>query len=123
MQQSTEKAVSSMEAGTIEVTHGTEVVSDADTSFRKIQGLIEQLMLQLEAIMQDMQNIGRENEGLVDAVEHINTLSREILNETQVVEEASDQQLNANRENMASVERLARMSEKLILEVKRFKID
>lgn len=123
MQQSTEKAVSSMEAGTIEVTHGTEVVSDADTSFRKIQGLIEQLMLQLEAIMQDMQNIGRENEGLVDAVEHINTLSREILNETQVVEEASDQQLNANRENMASVERLARMSEKLILEMKRFKID
>ena len=123
MQQSTEKAVSSMEAGTIEVTHGTEVVSDADTSFRKIQGLIEQLMLQLEAIMQDLQNIGRENEGLVDAVEHINTLSREILNETQVVEEASDQQLNANRENMASVERLARMSEKLILEVKRFKID
>ncbi|MDD7027629.1 MAG: methyl-accepting chemotaxis protein [Lachnospiraceae bacterium] len=123
MQQSTEKAVASMEEGTKEVTHGTVVVSDADTSFRKIQGLIEQLLEQLETIVGDVQSIGKENEGLVDAVDHINALSREILNETHVVEEASEQQLSANRENKNSIERLSRMSEKLISEVKRFKID
>ena len=123
MQQSTEKAVASMEEGTKEVTHGTVVVSDADTSFRKIQGLIEQLLEQLETIVGDVQSIGKENEGLVDAVDHINALSREILNETHVVEEASEQQLSANRENKNSIEQLSRMSEKLISEVKRFKID
>lgn len=122
MQESTRKAVSSMDEGKKEVSQGTIVVSEADSSFMIIQTLIEQLLAQLEEIMGDMHNIGNENQELMRAVDKIDSLSRQIFDQTQIVEEASDGQLSANVEIKASIKKLFQMSEQLMAEVEYFKV-
>ena len=122
MQESTQKAVLSMNEGTKEVSQGTVVVSEANSSFMMIQTLIEQLLGQLEEIMGDMHNIGRENQELMESVDKIDTLSKEIFEQTQIVEEASDGQLSANVEIKSAIEKLSQMSEQLLEEVECFKL-
>ncbi|MBQ9991712.1 MAG: methyl-accepting chemotaxis protein [Lachnospiraceae bacterium] len=123
MQESTEKAVLSMNEGTKEVSQGTIVVSEADSSFMMIRTLIEQLLGQLEEIITDMQNIGNENHELMESVDKIDELSRQIADQTQVVEEASDGQISANVEIKGAITKLAKMSEQLLSEVENFKLE
>lgn len=122
MQDSTQKAVNSMNDGTREVAQGTVVVMEADSSFMQIQTLIETLLGQLEEIMGDMGNIGRENEELMEAVGRIDDLSRQISAQTHIVEESADSQLYANEEIKTAIKQLSGMSEQLLTELNTFKI-
>lgn len=122
MQDSTQKAVLSMNEGTKEVAQGTVVVMEADSSFMKIQTLIETLLKELEEIMSDMTNIERENQDLMDAVGRIDDLSRRISDQTHIVEESADSQLYANEEIKTAINQLSSMSEQLNKELSAFKI-
>lgn len=123
MQESTQKAVLSMNEGTKEVSHGTVVVMEANSSFMMIQSLVEELLVQLEEIMGDMNDISRENKGLMDYVEKIDFLSRQIADQTHIVEDAADGQLSANEEIKVAIKQLSQMAEQLMLELARFKIE
>lgn len=123
MQESTKKAISSINEGTHEVTIGANVVNEADTAFKDIQSLINQLLHQLQQITEDVHSIGSENEELVYAVEEINNVSKSIGPQTKVVEDATKLQLLSVKEIEQSMHELSKMGEKLIEEVSHFKVE
>ncbi|MCI9140883.1 MAG: methyl-accepting chemotaxis protein [Lachnospiraceae bacterium] len=123
MQESTKKAISSINEGTHEVTIGANVVNDADTAFKDIQNLINQLLMQLQQITKDVHSIGSENDELVYAVEEINNVSKSIGPQTKIVEDATKLQLLSIKEIEKSMHELSKMGEKLIEEVGHFKVE
>ena len=123
MQETTKKAISSINEGTHEVTIGANVVNDADTAFKDIQNLINQLLMQLQQITKDVHSIGSENDELVYAVEEINNVSKSIGPQTKIVEDATKLQLLSIKEIEKSMHELSKMGEKLIEEVGHFKVE
>lgn len=122
IQQDTEKAVTSMQNGTTEVTIGTEVVKSAGNSFNEIVALILKVSEQVQEISGVTQQVAGGSQKIVAAVQEIDQLSKRVTGETETVSAATQQQSATTEEIAASSQALSKISEQLQNAVKKFKV-
>jgi methyl-accepting chemotaxis protein len=122
IQEDTDKAISSMDAGTREVKVGAEVVYSAGQAFRKIVSLIEQVSIQADGITAAVEQMTQGSQELVLSVQDIERISGDTLGQTQSVSAATQEQSASMEEIAASSQALARMAEELQKTVEQFKV-
>ena len=120
IQGDTDQAVAAMEAGTQEVSVGTEVVNGAGMAFKEIVALISQMSSQIHEISTSIQQMADGSQQIVTAVQNINKVSQETSNNTQTVSAATEEQSASMEEIASSSETLAKMADDLQGAVQRF---
>ncbi|WP_094605663.1 Methyl-accepting chemotaxis protein McpB [Sporomusa silvacetica DSM 10669] len=122
IQEDTDKAIFSMDAGTREVKVGTEVVNSAGQAFKEIVRLIDQVSIQVHGITAAVEQMAKGSQELVSSVQDIEKISGETLGQTQSVSAATQEQSASMEEIAASSQALARMAEELQKTVEQFKV-
>jgi len=122
IQNDTDKAVVAMAEGTKEVQIGTEVVSTAGQSFRKIAGLIGRVSDQVQEISAATQQMAGGSQQIVISVRDIDKISKNTAKETQTVSAATEEQSASMEEIASSSQALAKLAENLQEKVSRFRI-
>ncbi len=118
----TEQAVVAMTSGSAEVETGARVVNEAGMSFEEIVSLVGSVSSQVEAISTLMAQTANGSEKIVRAVEHIQQLGKEAVDETQTVSAATQEQ-SASMEEIASASKsLATLAQKLQTGIAHFRV-
>ena len=122
IQEETAKAVAAMDSGTREVSIGTQVVNEAGGAFNEIDGLVRQVVEEIEEFSAAMLQIDSGSQCIVGSMKTIDTLSRKAAGETQTVSAATEEQSASMQEIASASQNLAEMAQKLQETVKRFEI-
>lgn len=100
----TEQAVVAMHEGTQEVKQGTNVVSEAGTSFVNILNMVEAVNTQSNDIAKTMEELAKGTQLIVGAVQEIDKSSKNVADEAQSVSAAAEEQ-SASMEQIAAASR------------------
>ncbi|ULO06728.1 methyl-accepting chemotaxis protein [Paenibacillus sp. 19GGS1-52] len=122
IQQQTGSAVESMVLGSRLVSHGvaqSELVSQA---FVEIQNSIKDSTRQTEEIRAAMGHISKESQGVAEAMDQVQAISNKGAEDIQDTRTASEEQLTAMGEMLASAQYLATLAEELQKSLSRFRL-
>lgn len=122
IQQQTGNAVESMELGSELVALGVEQSGVVSEAFAKIQASIQAASLQTEEIRGAVGHVSQESQAVSVAMERVSEISRKGVEDVQDTSAASEEQLSAMEEMMASAQYLATLAEDLQKEMGRFKL-
>lgn len=122
IQQQTGNAVESMELGSELVTLGVEQSGVVSLAFAEIQDSIKAAALQTEEIRGAVGHVSQESRAVSGAMERVSEISRKGVEDVQDTSAASEEQLSAMEEMMASAQYLATLAEDLQKEMGRFKL-
>ncbi|QSF45769.1 methyl-accepting chemotaxis protein [Paenibacillus tianjinensis] len=122
IQQQTGSAVESMALGSELVALGVEQSGVVSQAFDKIQASIKAAALQTEEIRGAVGHVSLESRALSGAMERVSEISRKGVEDVQDTSAASEEQLSAMEEMMASAQYLATLAEDLQKEMARFKL-
>ena len=122
IQSQTENAVQTMNAGTIEVQKGAEVVKESGTAFKRIIELNNDVAQQVKGIAQTTEEAAKASTDVISSVQNVEQASKNVSDQTQTVSAATEEQ-SASMEEIASASRnLAEIAQKLNAEVNSFKV-
>ncbi|WP_282199710.1 methyl-accepting chemotaxis protein [Collibacillus ludicampi] len=116
------KVVQKMEAGTIEVNTGIEVVHEAGNSFEQIQRLIHEVADQFQEVSSSVQQMAASSEQVVRTIDDVTEIAASSAAGTQTVSASAEEQLATMEEITASATALAKMAEELQTLVGQFKV-
>ncbi|WP_346353168.1 methyl-accepting chemotaxis protein [Azotosporobacter soli] len=122
IQQETAEAVTAMDAGTKEVSVGTEVVSKAGSSFLEIVNAVDQMSAQVQGISAAIQELASGSTQMVHTISDIESASQATASQAQSVSAATQQQSASVQEISHASLDLARMAEALQEAVHRFRM-
>lgn len=122
IQSDTDNAVIAMNEGSHEVKTGTEVIQVAGESFGEIVTLVEQVGLQVKHISLAIQVIASGSQDIVTAVQAIDVVNKDTVNQTHVVSAVTQEQAASMEQIAASSVSLAQMAQELQRIVVKFKI-
>jgi len=122
IQVDTDKAVIAMSNGTKEVKLGIDVVGNANKAFEDIARLVDQVLVQIEAISTRMDQMSVESQQIVLSVRQLDEISRETVTETQTVSAATEEQSASMDEIATASQALLRMAEELQSAVSKFRL-
>lgn len=122
IQEDTEEAVIAMQAGTKEVTLGSEKVRLAGSTFQEIAQLVAELSTQIKSISAAIQHMAAGSQQIVDAVKRIDEQSKYSSAESQSVSAATEQQLASMEEIAAASQALAKLGQDLQTAVSNFRV-
>ncbi|MNE51803.1 Methyl-accepting chemotaxis protein McpA [compost metagenome] len=122
IQQQTGSAVESMELGSGLVSLGVEQSEVVSLAFAEIQDSIKAAVLQTEEIRGAVGHVSQESRAVSKAMEQVSEISRNGVEDIQDTSAASEEQLSAMEEMMASAQYLATLAEDLQKEMARFKL-
>lgn len=122
IQGETAKAVAAMDSGTHEVSVGTKVVNEAGTAFSEIDGLVRQVVEEINGFSTALRQIDDGNRSIVLSMQTIDGLSRKAAGETQTVSAATEEQAASMQEIASASQNLAEMAQKMQEAVKRFEV-
>ena len=122
IQSQTENAVQAMNAGTIEVQKGAEVVKESGTAFKRIIELNNDVAQQVKGIAQTTEEAAKASTDVISSVQNVDQAAKNVSDQTQTVSAATEEQ-SASMEEIASASRnLAEIAQKLNAEVNSFKV-
>ena len=122
IQSQTENAVQAMNAGTIEVQKGAEVVKESGTAFKRIIELNNDVAQQVKGIAQTTEEAAKASTDVISSVQNVDQAAKNVSDQTQTVSAATEEQ-SASMEEIASASRnLAEIAQKLKAEVNSFKV-
>lgn len=122
IQSQTENAVQAMNAGTIEVQKGAEVVKESGTAFKRIIELNNDVAQQVKGIAQTTEEAAKASTDVISSVQNVEQASKNVSDHTQTVSAATEEQ-SASMEEIASASRnLAEIAQKLNEDVNSFKV-
>ncbi len=122
IQDETAKAVAAMDSGTREVSVGTQVVNEAGGAFTEIDGLVRQVVEEINGFSAAMQKIDNGSQSIVSSMKTIDALSKKAAGETQTVSAATEEQSASMQEIASASQNLAEMAQKLQETVKQFEV-
>ncbi|WP_027417745.1 methyl-accepting chemotaxis protein [Aneurinibacillus terranovensis] len=123
IQQETEEAVESMEAGKNEVKEGIQVVHSAGESFTQIQQSIKDVASQIQEVSAAVQQMSASSDEAVHSFRYHSSIAEATVSGTQSVSAATEEQLAYMQELSSSAASLAKMADELHLLVTGFKIE
>lgn len=118
----TEQAVVAINNGTREVKTGAKVVTNAETAFHEIAGLITEVAGQVKEISATMEQMASGTQAIVGSVQKIDELGKRSTGEAQSVSAAAEEQLASMEEITSSSQSLAILAQDLQTAVAGFKI-
>lgn len=121
IQSETDKAVTSMNDGTREVSIGISVVNTAGKSFADISKLISQVSEQSKSISVAIQQMVNGSQEVGMHIQEVDEISKEISGQTQTVSAATEEQSASMQEIASSSQALAHMAVELQEVVEKFK--
>ena len=122
IQSQTENAVQAMNAGTIEVQKGAEVVKESGTAFKRIIELNNDVAQQVKGIAQTTEEAAKASTDVISSVQNVDQAAKNVSDQTQTVSAATEEQ-SASMEEIASASRnLAEIAQKLNEDVNSFKV-
>jgi len=122
IQGDTDKAVIAMNEGTREVKVGTEVVSNTGVAFEHIIQAIKLMSEQVQEISAAIQQMASGSQQILSSIGSVNQISKDTLEQTQVVFTATEQQ-SASMDEIASFSQsLAQMAKELQSVINSFKV-
>ncbi|MDR3560690.1 MAG: methyl-accepting chemotaxis protein [Negativicutes bacterium] len=122
IQGETEKAVTSMTTGTVEVKKGASVVGSAAETFTSIVTLVSQVSKQAGEISSSMSEMTDNSAAIVAAVREIDAVSKTAATHTQSVSTATQQQLASLEEIASSSQALAKLAQDLQRAIGKFRL-
>ncbi|WP_018932936.1 methyl-accepting chemotaxis protein [Gracilibacillus lacisalsi] len=122
MQQTTGKAVQSMEAGNEAVKQGSSLVSEASDAFGNITKVVTDVQERMEEVTTSLDQMKNNNETLVTSMNHVSTITEKTAHHSQEVASATEEQTASIQEVSAATKVLAEMAQELQDKVSRFKI-
>lgn len=122
IQNETQQAVVSMQAGTQEVKVGAEVVNESGAAFKKIMTLAEVVAKQVGDIAGTIKEVSLGAQQIVTSAEVINRETQNVSGETQSVSAATEQQSAAMEQIAASSQSLAKIAQSLQEETRKFSV-
>lgn len=122
IQGDTHKAVEAMKNGTQEVETGAKVVKEAGYAFEQIAKLIQEVTEQVRGISQEIEEISQGNERIVSSIQQVDEISKSIAEQTQNVSASTEEQSASVEEIASSSQILARMTEELQQNLRKFKV-
>ena len=122
IQQTTEQAVTAMQAGTNEVQTGTEVVNVAGQTFAEIEDLVHKVSEGLDKVSASIQHVEQGNQKVTESMKVVEELSRQAADEGQTVSAATEEQSAGMEEIAASSRSLSTLAKELTEAVNRFKV-
>jgi len=120
IQAETNKAIIAMNAGTREVTTGTQVVNTAGRSFQDISALVGKMAGQIQDITASVQVVVASSAQIATSVSEVGEVSRVTSGQTQTVSAATEEQSASMQEIAAASEALADMAADLQVTITKF---
>lgn len=121
IQQDTEGAVKSMEAGAKQVTDSSKDVVDTSESFRHIVDIVNEVSGDLQVISHEMETMNNNGAVITDHVRTIGGLSKTAAEESETVSAASEEQAASVHEIATASGELAKLAEQLQGNIAKFK--
>ncbi|MCG5252209.1 HAMP domain-containing methyl-accepting chemotaxis protein [Brevibacillus agri] len=122
IQQETEKAVSTMEAGTKEVQEGMHVVQRAGQTFEQIHQSVLEVAAQIQEVSAASGHLATGAERVVHAIQLISGVAQTVAAGTQNITAAAEEQLASMEDITSSAAALSNMAEELQSSVRVFKL-
>jgi methyl-accepting chemotaxis protein len=122
IQRDTAEAVASMEAGTDEVKSGTAAIREVGVQFSDILSMVNGIKSQMEEINASVQTVSNGAGQIVEAVDSIDTVSRNTAKNTQTISAATEEQSASNEEIAAASQALAKLATDMQTAMSQFKI-
>jgi methyl-accepting chemotaxis protein len=122
VQTEAQKAVISMNEGTLVVEEGIEQVRKTGESFRSITRMTEEVSAQSQEVSAIVEEVNASTEGMVEMMETVAQISEQASSNTQSMAAASKEQHASMEEISESATSLAKMSEELQVLISKFKI-
>ncbi len=122
IQRETDRAVQVMQDGTREVKNGSKAVDTAGQSFTEITGLISQVSAQITDMSAAIQQIAAGSQEVVTAVNRIDEIGNQSVEEIANVSAAAEQQSASMEEIASSSSHLSKLAHELDQLVHKFKI-
>lgn len=122
IQTDTSRAVHVMEKGTNEVTVGISVVRETGNGFSRIQKSIEQVALQMKEMAAVTEEITANVVQVNTSMEQVADIAKNSSISTQSVAASSEEQLASMEEITSSSSSLAKMSEQLLIQIRKFNV-
>lgn len=113
IQVETEKAVASMQEGTIAVSEGKHLVQEAGAAFKEILSAVDQVLEQVKEVSAVVAQVEGGTDSMVDSIQHIAEVTSTSQQNSEEVVAATQQQSASMQEVAASTDNLAKMSEQL----------
>ncbi|MFD1776808.1 methyl-accepting chemotaxis protein [Paenibacillus rhizophilus] len=111
-----------MNRSTVEMQHGTEMVTNAGQSFAEIETAVSGMAAQSREISETVQQLAQIADGLVDAIQNTVSVSNQTAEGAESLSATSQQQLAAMQEVEASSAFLSSLADKLQGLVEQFKV-
>ena len=121
VQQVTNVAVSTMQAGSEEVNTGSKVVDQAGQQFKEIARYIAEVDRLVKEATVNAQRVAERGQEVLRASEHVSDATRQVTENIASISAATEEQSASMQELAASSQQLARMADDLQQESARFK--
>ncbi len=122
IQSQTGNAVQTMNAGTIEVQKGSEVVKESGTAFKRIIELNNDVAQQVKGIAQTTEEVAKASTNVTNAIQNVEQASKKVADQTQTVSAATEEQSASMEEIASASQNLAEIAQKLNEDVNSFKV-
>ena len=122
IQNDTEEAVRSMESGTADVRAGTDAISEVGAQFNAIMDMVQGIRTEMEGIMSSVDTVSDGTTHIVEAVDSMDTVSRKTADDTKTISNATESQSASNQEIAAASQSLAKLATDMRVTIGTFKI-
>lgn len=122
IQDDTQNAIITMDAGTQEVRTGTKVVNEAGVSFKKISELVDSVSAEIAKTVEQIKATVVSNKTFEAGIAEVDAITKDISCETQQISASTEEQSASIQEIASASESLARMSEDLNTIVSKFDV-
>ncbi|MBR1420470.1 MAG: methyl-accepting chemotaxis protein [Selenomonadaceae bacterium] len=122
IQNDTEEAVRSMESGTADVRAGTDAISEVGAQFNSIMDMVQGIRKEMEGIMASVDTVSDGTTHIVEAVDSMDTVSRKTADDTKTISNATESQSASNQEIAAASQSLAKLATDMRVTIGTFKI-
>lgn len=122
IQNDTEEAVKSMESGTADVRAGTDAITEVGAQFNSIMEMVQGIRKEMEGIMASVDTVSDGTTHIVEAVDSMDTVSRKTADDTKTISNATESQSASNEEIAAASQSLAKLATDMRVTIGTFKL-
>ena len=115
-------AVKAMQAGTVDVRDGIEVVTSAGETFVQITGSINQVVTQIQEVSATVEEMASSSQLILSSINQIEGISKDNMGQSQSVSAATEEQTASSEEIASASEGLAKMAQDLQVVVSKFRV-
>ena len=120
MVEKVENAVGSVEEGSSHITKGQSVSNETEKVFHGIENATVEMNVKLSTVSRTIEQLRVKTDGVFEGSKRVERLALQASDEANSVSAATEEQLSVNEEISSNAHRLARLAEKLQIEVGKF---